>query len=222
MLLTPIRLAFLPVLLVLVVHASAAQSGWERYPVRTFDDVLDTLTQDVTNGDTLIQAGAAIAPREILGRIRGTFTGETRPIPPERLAIIHYWLRVQHYAPIYADSFATEGRFLANGAEHWVALRASLLPRLLELPTPTSEIDLYLSVAGGVFAGKRPAGIFVASEFDAVPEADALPRGGANMPHSDQASVATPRPNGSLELTGGRPAYAGPPQPWPPAAHFRR
>jgi hypothetical protein len=31
-----------------------------------------------------------------------------------------------------------------------------------------------------------------------------------------------PRPNGSLELTGGQPAYASHPQPWPPAAQFKR
>ena len=78
-------------------------------------------------------------------RVRATYAGAARRLPPTKKEIIRRWARLYAGSPeSYTRPYETELLFVAGGTKYWLAVRRAALPSFGTELKRGEEVDLYL------------------------------------------------------------------------------
>ena len=84
-------------------------------------------------------------------RVRVTYKGSARPLPPIKQEVLRQWARLYAGSPEhYTAPYETEMLFTEDGAAHWLAVKKKLLPQFEEGLKEGEAVDLYVIRLGGV------------------------------------------------------------------------
>jgi hypothetical protein len=143
-----------------LVYGQDAQPGPKK--PRTFEDYTPRSLKEIAamkpdpNSLRDKQEGMVVTVDDLPSRVRVTYTGLTRPIPPLKKEVIRQWARL--YAGSlehYTESYQAEMLFIENGVRSWVAIPKDS-PLLSKQSFKKGErLDLYLIRLGAAIVGRK-------------------------------------------------------------------
>jgi hypothetical protein len=167
-----LKIALAAFALVVACAASAkAQSDfpWEEYKARTLAEVVKRNTEDVAAGNARNdgKVGVLMSGDPLYSRVRVTYTGTTRKLPPARKAHLEEWSKTFGVKPEILALFDTEMLVVECSAEHWLPVQRQTLPHFERELKKGDMVTLYTMFAGGRKIDGTWNWFFLVNEFQA-------------------------------------------------------
>ena len=142
---------------------------WEQYKARTLGEIIKQNVDEVAGRDAPARDKVSVVfPGDPLpSRVRVTYTGTTRKIPPAHKAHIDEWAKSFGLKPELIASFEDEVLFLECSTEHWLPVQKQVLPFFEKELKKGDMVTLYTAFTGGRKVDGAWNWIFVVNEFQA-------------------------------------------------------
>lgn len=122
------------------------------YGPRTLKELAAKASGEESRGnkeETLVLHGDVLP-----SRVRATYAGSKRPLPPSKKEVLRQWARLYAGFPEgYTEPYVTEVLFTEGGAKYWLAVRKKSLPDLKRALKKGDAVDLYLIRVGAARSG---------------------------------------------------------------------
>jgi hypothetical protein len=100
-------------------------STWDRYQDRSLEEQI-SLTGFSSQPEATMYFDFDTFP----SRVRVIYTGESRPISPQKQELLSLYIEMRGDDPSIVDFFQTEYRFLEGSSEYWLPIQHPLIPYL--------------------------------------------------------------------------------------------
>ncbi len=156
-----------------VPAALAAQEAFpfHLYLPRTLSEINAKTALDIADLPASISGQAKLNPifmidsRMQRARVLVRFTGEKRPISPDKKTYIDRYFRSMSGVRQLQDTFENEYRFDEAGTRYWLPIANNLEPYMAEELEPGSPVDLYMVIAGSLSTGGKSELLALVFEF---------------------------------------------------------
>jgi hypothetical protein len=149
------------------------QNPWDKYQPRTLDQIIKNHAAKVLNDPDIVMdfpdGSTAVLTRDSFpSRVKVTYTGRSRSIPPKRKELIKDWYAVTYpnRRDAYLKLWDTEFLFTETLIEYWLPVQSSLIQPLQEELKKGDEIILYVAWAGARKESGKIDWVFLVNAFD--------------------------------------------------------
>ena len=142
---------------------------WEQYKARTLGEIIKQNMDEIAGRDAPSRDKVSIVftGDSLPSRVRVTYTGTTRKIPPARKAHIDEWAKSFGVKPEMVALFEDEMLFLECSTEHWLPVQKQVVPYFEKELKKGDMVTLYTAFTGGRKIDGAWNWIFVVNEFQA-------------------------------------------------------
>lgn len=138
-----------------------ALEGYERYVHRTLRGIISSHS----NQETLGKSNMLLTGDTFPSRVRVTYTGSSRKIPPARKQHMDMFAGSFNIAPALIAKYETEMLFKEGPDEHWLPVQKDLIPFFEKELTKGEEVILYAEWVGARKVEDKWDWIFIVNEF---------------------------------------------------------
>jgi hypothetical protein len=102
-------------------------------------------------------------------RVRATYRGRVRALPPAKAEVVKRWARLYAGAPEhYNRPYRSEVLFSEKGINYWLVFRTDSLPELKRDLKKGSAVDLFLIRMGATNDGARSAPLLLVESYQKI------------------------------------------------------
>jgi hypothetical protein len=167
-----LALCFLALAVLTSFISAQAQDPWEKYQPRTLDHLIKNQAAKVLDDPDIEMSfpdgsTAVLARDSFTSRVKVTYTGRSRSMPPKRKELIKDWLTVTY--PNRRDEYFklldTEFLFTETLIEYWLLVQNPLIQPLQEELKKGDEVTLYVAWIGTIKEPGKVDWVFVVNRF---------------------------------------------------------
>lgn len=136
-------------------------SGYERYVPRTLREIISSHSDPKTLGKSNMLLTGDTFP----SRVRVTYTGSSRKLPPARKQHLDMLVVSFNVAPTLVAKYETELLFMEGSDEHWLPVQKDLIPFFEKELTKGEEVILYAEWVGARKIDDKWEWVFIVNEF---------------------------------------------------------
>jgi len=169
------RLALCSLALAVLTSVISAQDQdpWEKYQPRTLDQIIKNHAAKVLDDPDIVMSfsdgSTAVLTRDsFASRVKVTYTGRSRSIPPKRKELIKDWLTVTYpdRRDEYFKLWDTEFLFTETLIEYWLPVQSPLIQALQEELRKGDDVTLFVAWAGARKESGKVDWVFLVNEFE--------------------------------------------------------
>jgi hypothetical protein len=154
--------------------SAQCQDPWEKYQPRTLNQIIKNHASKVLDDPDIEMSFpggsiAVLARYSFTSRVKVTYTGQSRSIPPKRKELIKDWLTTTYGSKVrddYVKLLDTEFLFTETLIEYWLPVQSVLIQALQEELKKGDEVTLYVAWVGARKKSGKVDWVFVDNAFD--------------------------------------------------------
>jgi hypothetical protein len=99
-------------------------------------------------------------------RVRATYAGRSRPLPPNKKNVLNRWAQLYAGAPMhYTVPYQSELLFKADGVNYWLAFKKDSVAQFKKQVKAGKAVDLFLIRLGGVWDRSKWEALLLVENF---------------------------------------------------------